>query len=103
DRLTRPLLGVAEGGVTSRGGAEWLVLSTSVPLVVHGSRAVGRTTLHAGQTVLFGLHRSTLEETPARLWKPDELQDRLDRTVEAWRSWSDLHQQYDGPGADLVH
>ena len=31
------------------------------------------------------------------------LRHRLDDTAEAWRTWSGLHQSYDGPWADLVH
>src|SRR6266536_2448436 len=46
--------------------------------------------------------RCTLEETPARVWTQEELRHRLESTVAAWRSWSALHQQYQGPWADLV-
>jgi GH15 family glucan-1,4-alpha-glucosidase len=56
----------------------------------------------AGRTVTFALHRSTLEQEPARLWTADELAGRLAATVTAWQSWSDLHQSYDGPWRDLV-
>jgi GH15 family glucan-1,4-alpha-glucosidase len=100
--LIRPILAAVEGGLTSRGGAEWLVLSSPVPIAVHGSRAAGRVVLRAGDEVLFGLHRSTLEETPARVWTQEELRHWLESTVAAWRSWSALHQQYQGPWADLV-
>jgi GH15 family glucan-1,4-alpha-glucosidase len=58
--------------------------------------------MSAGQTLRFGLHRSTLEETPAHVWPGEELDSLLDRTVAAWRSWSALHQSYDGPWRDLV-
>ena len=51
----------------------------------------------------FALHRSTLEEQPARIWSQDELAGALADTVAAWRSWSALHQNYDGPWRDLVH
>ena len=51
----------------------------------------------------LALHRSTLEETPARIWSQQELSDVVDRTVDAWVSWSEMHQSYDGPWADLVH
>ena len=33
----------------------------------------------------------------------DEIAARLDDTVAAWQSWSDLHQSYVGPWHDLVH
>ncbi len=100
--LVVPLLGAVEGGVTARGGAEWLVL-TDDGLTIDGPRAHGRRTLRAGEQVHVALHRSTLEQTPARVWSQADLAEVLDRTIDAWCSWSTLHQTYDGPYADLVH
>jgi GH15 family glucan-1,4-alpha-glucosidase len=48
------------------------------------------------------MHRSTLDESPAHRWSQVELADRLDGTIEAWRSWSVMHQTYEGPWRDLV-
>ena len=101
--LVVPLLAAVDGGVTARGGAEWLVLSTPVALELDGPVARGRVVLRAGDVLRFGLHRSTLKETPARIWSQEELRDRLAATVAAWRSWSELHQGYDGPWRDLIH
>jgi GH15 family glucan-1,4-alpha-glucosidase len=101
--LVVPLLSHVEGGVTARGGAEWLVLSTPVALSLDGGTGHGHTVLRQGQTVCLGLHRSTLEETAARVWSQDELMSALDGTIDSWRSWSELHQAYDGPWAHLVH
>jgi GH15 family glucan-1,4-alpha-glucosidase len=101
--LVVPLLGPVDGGVTARGGAEWLVLTTPVHLDLDAGRATGRVGMEAGDTLHFALHRSTLEETAARVWAQHELADVLERTVAAWTSWSQLHQAYDGPWADLVH
>ena len=101
--LLTPLLAVVDGGVTARGGAEWLVLTTPIALDLTREGATGYRTLSAGETVNLGLHRSTLEETPARVWSQQELSDVVDRTVTAWESWSRLHQTYQGPWADLVH
>jgi len=100
--LIVPLLGPVAGGVTARGGAEWLVL-TADGLSIDGPRARGRRTLRAGEEVYLALHRSTLEEIPAHVWSQADLAEVLTRTIEAWRSWSALHQTYDGPWADLVH
>ena len=101
--LIRPLLSHVDGGVSARGGAEWLVLSSPVRLHRQGGSAIGRSTLTAGESQLFGLHRSTIGEQPARIWTQEELRLRLDATVAAWRSWGELHQSYDGPWRDLVH
>lgn len=101
--LLKPLLSTVEGGVTARGGAEWLVLSSPVPLTLAGSTATARFSMTEGQTYAFGLHRSTLEETPAHIWDQDALLARLTETVESWRSWSALHQNYEGPWREMVH
>jgi GH15 family glucan-1,4-alpha-glucosidase len=100
--LIVPLLNNVPGGVTARGGAEWLVL-TADGLNINGPRADGRRRLRAGEEVYLAMHRSTLAETPAHVWTQPDLAEVLTRTIEAWRSWSALHQAYDGPWADLVH
>ena len=101
--LVIPSLSAVNGGVTARGGAEWLVLTSPVPLQLADSRASGRTTLRAGNMMHFALHRTTLEQVPARIWSKDELAAQVDNTVESWRSWSAIHQNYRGPWAELVH
>jgi GH15 family glucan-1,4-alpha-glucosidase len=101
--LIVPLLSPVDDGVTARGGAEWLVLTCPVPLELSGSGARGRATVRAGDTLHLALHRSTLEQTPAHVWSQQSLAAEIDNTVGAWRSWSELHQAYDGPWADLVH
>ncbi|GAB3163570.1 glycoside hydrolase family 15 protein [Microbispora hainanensis] len=101
--LIHPILSVAGGGVTAHGGAESLVLTTPVPLRVDDCSGCGVFTVHEGETLHFGMHRSTPQETPARVWDQTELAARLDDTIAAWQSWSSLHQAYDGPWRDLVH
>ncbi|MGZ4631161.1 MAG: glycoside hydrolase family 15 protein [Actinomycetes bacterium] len=101
--LVVPLLSPVEGGITARGGAEWLVLTAPVSLDGQPGSARGLVPMRAGDVVHLGLHRSTLEEQPAHVWTQDDLSEVLDSTVAAWQSWSDLHQSYDGPWADLVH
>jgi alpha,alpha-trehalase len=101
--LITPLLSSVEGGVTSRGGAEWLVLSSPVALTRAPEGVHGAVRLAAGDVVRFALHRSTLAERPAHVWSQDDIADRLAGTVAAWRSWSALHQTYEGPWRDLVH
>jgi GH15 family glucan-1,4-alpha-glucosidase len=101
--LIHPLLSAVDGGLTARGGAEWLVLTTPVALAVDGSTAEAGVTMRAGDTFLFALHRTTVGDVPARVWGQGELADRLDATLDAWRSWSELHQSYQGPWRELVH
>ncbi|MBB2741095.1 UNVERIFIED_ORG: GH15 family glucan-1,4-alpha-glucosidase [Microbispora rosea subsp. rosea] len=101
--LIYPILSVVDGGVTARGGADWLVLTTPVPLGIGDCSGYGVFTVREGETRHFGMHCSTLQETPARVWDQAELAARLDDTIVAWQSWSSLHQAYDGPWCDLVH
>jgi alpha,alpha-trehalase len=59
--------------------------------------AHGQLNLNAGQTIHLVLHRSTLEQTPARIWSEPELAATVDATVAYWRYWSEIHQTYQGP------
>jgi alpha,alpha-trehalase len=101
--LIEPLLTAVEGGVVARGGADVVVLSCPAPLTVANGTASGPLRLAAGDRVLLGLaHRTTSEPWPAPL-RAEELDIALSTTADAWRAWSRLHQNYQGPWRDLVH
>jgi GH15 family glucan-1,4-alpha-glucosidase len=100
--LIVPLLAHVDGGVTARGGAEWLVLTSPLNFDLERGTARGQVTVDAGETVHLALHRSTLEQTPAHIWSQQDLAATVDATIADWQSWSDLHQAYDGPWRDLV-
>jgi len=100
--LVTPLLAQVDGGVTARGGAEWLVLTAPLDLQLERGTAYRQLTLNAGQTIHLALHRSTLEQTPAHIWSESELAATVNASVADWQSWSDIHQTYDGPWRDLV-
>jgi alpha,alpha-trehalase len=101
--LVHPLIEPIEGGLAARGGADRLVLSTPAELRVDGATAGGRLTLRAGDWVCFALHHARTWEPPPRVWSQDEITTWLDDTVEGWRSWSAMHQGYEGPWRELVH
>src|SRR6266702_7292554 len=101
--LIHPLLTRADGGLVSRGGADVLALSTPLPLQVDGSTATATISLRAGQTAAFALHHARRWEPPPLLWDQAEIVERLDDAIAGWRSWSRLHQAYEGPWKDLVH
>ncbi len=101
--LIAPLLHQVDGGILARGGAD--VLALSAPMSIEVDDVVGRArfTVGADETVAFALHhRSTSQETP-EFWSQDEIVARLDDTALGWHTWSDLHQNYEGPWRDLVH
>jgi GH15 family glucan-1,4-alpha-glucosidase len=101
--LVTPVAVPLPGGIRFRGGPDVLMLSSPVALVFGDGRAFGRFTVEEGQTVCFGLHHRRSDEPAPRVWSQAELNRRLDGTVAAWRSWSRLHQRYQGPWRELVH
>jgi GH15 family glucan-1,4-alpha-glucosidase len=101
--LIHPRLSVAPGMVVADGGAQVLVLSTDAPLSVSGSRAVGLLVLVAGQEATFALEQGDAWEARPASWGPRQIRRRLEATEASWRSWSALHQTYEGPHRDLVH
>ena len=101
--LIHPRLTVVDGGVAARGGADSLLLSSPLGLDIDGATATGRLVVRAGDRFGFALHHRATSDEPARWWSQDEIAARLDDTIAAWRSWSALHQSYQGPYQDLVH
>jgi alpha,alpha-trehalase len=100
--LASPTVRLSDGGVTARTADEVMALSSSVPLEVDGDTVVARFAVRAGESCSFALqHAASGDESP-RVWSDADIGDRLDDTAEAWRTWSALHQSYDGPWADLV-
>ena len=101
--LVHPLLEPVDGGLAARGGADRLVLSAPADLRVDGATAGGRLTLRAGDWACFALHHARSWEQPPRVCSQEEITGRLDDTVAGWRSWSAMHQSYEGPWRELVH
>jgi GH15 family glucan-1,4-alpha-glucosidase len=100
--LVHPLLVPVPGGVVARGGAAVLVLSSPVPLDLERTVARAAVELSAGDTVGFALEYRTTSEPAARPWGHEAVNERIEDTVRAWRTWSDLHQGYEGPWRELV-
>ncbi len=102
--LVHPLLDPGDGSVTAFGGADVLVLSSPVDLTLDQSTVSGQLRLANGESAGFALHHSRRADAgPARAWSQSEIGARLEDTVSAWESWSELHQAYVGPWRDLVH
>jgi alpha,alpha-trehalase len=101
--LIAPVMIPEEGGVRARGGSERLVLSSSVPLDVGDDEARAAFSLSQGQTAAFVVHRRSSSEERPPIWTPRQILRALDETAEAWRTWSDAHQNYEGPWRDLVY
>jgi GH15 family glucan-1,4-alpha-glucosidase len=100
--LIYPILAPVPGGLAARGGADRLLLSTSVSFSVDGATATAQVRLSAGQAAVFALGHGQMAGPPLTPWTEEEITDRLDDTVEGWRSWSAIHQNYEGPWRELV-
>ncbi len=100
--LIHPLLMTVDGGVAARGGADSLTLSSPAALAIDGATARGGVLVRAGDRIGFALQHRSNSDAPARVWSQDEIAERLDDTIAAWRSWSALHQNYRGPYEELV-
>jgi alpha,alpha-trehalase len=101
--LVHPILVPVPGGVAARGGADRLMLSTPVRLDVGGGTATAHIRLAAGQAAVFALGHGEMAGPPLIPWPAAEITARLSDTVEGWRSWSAIHQSYQGPWQELVH
>src|SRR5262249_35198560 len=56
----------------------------------------------AGQTASFALQYRASWEPSREHWAQSEIGSRIEDTINAWRSWSSLHQNYQGPWQDSV-
>jgi alpha,alpha-trehalase len=101
--LIHPILEPVTGGLAARGGADRLLLSAPGDFTVEGATATARLHLVAGQTVGFALQHGRMWEPPLVTWGADEIAARLEDTLAGWRSWSAIHQTYEGPWRELVH
>ena len=101
--LVHPILFPVPSGLVARGGATRLLLSTSVGFAVEDASATATVRLTAGQTAAFALAHGDMAGPPLAPWTADEITGRLADTIEGWRSWSAIHQNYEGPWRELVH
>jgi GH15 family glucan-1,4-alpha-glucosidase len=101
--LIQPVLVPVPGGLAARGGANRLFVSTSVGFGVDDATATARVRLVAGQAATFALGHGDVAGPPLAPWTAEEITGQLDDTVESWRSWSVIHQTYDGLWRELVH
>jgi GH15 family glucan-1,4-alpha-glucosidase len=100
--LIYPLIVRVPRGIRAQGGADVLALSSPVPLTSEDYDGRARFTVEPGTTMSFALAYATTSQRRPAFWSAEEIAERLDDTVTAWRTWSDLHQNYDGPWRDLV-
>lgn len=101
--VVEPRLEMSGQTLMSHGGAVVLALSGPPPSELERSVASWFMTLAAGETVCFALGHGRQDDVPPGSWSGRRCRRALAGTVKAWRSWSALHQRYEGPAMDLVH
>jgi alpha,alpha-trehalase len=102
--LLRPTFASVPGGLTAHGGNHGLLMSTPVSFQIADATATARIRLAAGQHAFFAVgYRRVPTSPPPPAWTADEIAARLDDTIQGWRSWSAIHQTYQGPWRELVH
>jgi alpha,alpha-trehalase len=101
--LIHPILEAVPGGLAARGGAGRLLLSAPAAFQVEEATATAHLHLAAGQMVMFALQHAQMWEPPLAAWGAGQIDGRLEDTLKGWRSWSAIHQTYEGPWRDLVH
>jgi alpha,alpha-trehalase len=60
-------------------------------------------TMAEGQELAFALAQESAWNPPPTACSDRVVRRGLGATEKAWRSWSELHQRYEGPYRDLVH
>ncbi len=101
--LIHPILEPVPGGLAARGGACRLLLSAPAGFTDDGATAAARLHLTAGQAAGFALQHGPMWQPPPAAWGQDEIAARIRDTTQGWRSWSAIHQTYEGPWQELVH
>lgn len=101
--LVHPLLERTSQCVDARAGADFLCLSTAARLSMEDSVVRATLTIEAGETACFALQQRPSWTPIPTPWSQEEITRRLEDTAEAWRTWSDMHQSYEGPWRELVH
>jgi GH15 family glucan-1,4-alpha-glucosidase len=101
--IVHPDLDALDGGVVARWEADELVLSSPVALTIDEAAASCLFHLGRDESASFALQYEHRDKAgPATFWEQSDIVARLEDTVSAWESWSELHQGYVGPWKDQV-
>ncbi len=98
--LTTPHLDATGSGVVASAGPTLLRLTSSVPLEIHEGTVQAAFTLRAGEAAAFSL--SWAAATDGFDSPPPDVAVALDDTQRAWKSWTEMHQGYQGRYRELV-
>ncbi len=100
--LVVPVFSEIESGFVATGGSGQLTLTIPVPATPSNGEIRVRFTLEAGESRNFALQRTQLGDRLPGALSQAQIDAALGITIAAWRDWSAIHQNYDGPWSDLV-
>jgi alpha,alpha-trehalase len=100
--LVKPLFRATETGGRTFGGPNQVVVSSGVETTIEDSTMRGVFRVRAGETAGFALQWSPPQGPAPDPFPPEHVSGRLQDTVEAWRSWENEHDIYQGPHRELV-
>ena len=101
--LVTPLVRVEGDGARTFGGSGRVAVRSAAPLSVSDSTIETTFTVGGGETAGFALRWAPPEVSPAPSpVSPNRVADRIEKTVDAWRSWEADHDIYEGPHREMV-
>jgi GH15 family glucan-1,4-alpha-glucosidase len=100
--LVKPLFRQTESGGRTFGGPNQIVVSSAVLTAIEDSTMTATFTVAAGERVGFALRWSPPQGPAPEPLAPETVAERIEDTIEAWRSWEAEHDIYEGPHRELV-
>jgi alpha,alpha-trehalase len=100
--LVHPLVRMTDDGARTFGGPNPVALRSDAPIEVEASTMHSSFSVAAGEKLGFALRWAPPESMIPTPTAPADVADRIDDTVEAWRSWEAEHDIYEGPHRELV-
>jgi GH15 family glucan-1,4-alpha-glucosidase len=100
--LVKPLFRATDTGGRTFGGPNQVVVSAGVPTEIADSTMSATFVVSEGERVGFALQWAAPEGPAPEPVAPNKVAERLEDTIEAWRSWEAEHDIYEGPHRELV-
>jgi GH15 family glucan-1,4-alpha-glucosidase len=100
--LVRPLFRETDDGGRTFGGPNQIAVTAGAPVSVEGSTMTASLEVTEGKRVGFALRWAPAESSQPEPCAAARVAERIDDTVEGWRSWEADHDIYEGPHRELV-
>src|SRR5919109_3928249 len=98
--LVRPLFRRTDDGGRTFGGPNQIAVTASIPVAVEDSTMTASFTVSEGEQYGFALRWASPESASPLACSASDVTNRIDDTVEGWRSWEGEHDVYEGPHRD---